>query len=225
MKQLTANVYSVTGKGFFSTPVFILEKENGQLTLIDAGLEKDAKAIIRKIQKKWGDLGKIERFVFTHRHQDHTGGLTSFIREMTAVSASESPLERIEIICHEDEAPYFVNNLRAQLISPNRTVKHEEIIDEELKLKAIHVPGHSWGHICLLLEKEKLMFIGDLFMFMPFGLRSVFKRFADDYEQYLENIDIILDYDWDYAIPSHMTAKKVVRKKVEKFIKKLEKSK
>ncbi len=225
MKQLVENVFSVTGKGLFSVPVFIFEKENGMLTLIDAGLEKDANVITKKIRKKWGSLEKIERIVFTHRHNDHTGGLATFIKEMTTISAPESPLERVEIVCHEDEAPYFVNNLRAQLINPNRIVKHEEIIDEELKLKTIHVPGHSWGHICLLLEKERLIFVGDLFMFVPLGLYPTFKRFADDYNQYIETIDIILDYDWDFAIPSHMVAKKIPRKKVEKFIKKIKEKK
>ena len=62
-------------------------------------------------------------------------------------------------------------------------------------------------------------------MFMPFGLREVFERFHDDYEQYLETLKIILDYKWDYAIASHMSAKKIPRKKVEQFIEKLEKKK
>ncbi|MCK5045500.1 MAG: MBL fold metallo-hydrolase [Candidatus Heimdallarchaeota archaeon] len=225
MKQLAENVYSITGKGFFSVPVFVLEKQNGMLTLIDTGLEKDSNIIIKKIRKKWGDLEKIERIVFTHRHYDHTAGLAHLMREMTTISAPESPQERVEIVCHEDEAPHFANTLRGQIINPNRTVKHEEIIDAELKLKAIHVPGHSWGHICLLLEKEKLLFVGDLFMWMPFGIRPVFQKYCDDYDQYLETIGTILDYKWDYAIPSHMTAKKIPRKKVEQFIKKISKKK
>ena len=45
MKQLAKNTYSIRGKGLFSVPVFVLEKQNGLLTLIDAGLEKDAKVI------------------------------------------------------------------------------------------------------------------------------------------------------------------------------------
>jgi len=221
MKQLAKNVYSITGKGFFSVPVFVLEKQNGMLTLIDAGLEKYAPTIIKKIRKKWGSLEKIERIVFTHRHYDHTGGLATLIREMTTISTPESPEERVEIVCHEDEAPHFANTLRGQIINPNRTVKHDEIIDEELNLKAIHVPGHSWGHICLLLEKEKLLFLGDLLMLMPFGLRPIFEKFCDDYEQYLETVGTILNYDWDFAIPSHMKAKKIPRKKVKQLIEKM----
>ncbi|NHJ33287.1 MAG: MBL fold metallo-hydrolase [Asgard group archaeon] len=225
MKQLAKNVYSIRGKGFFSVPVFVLEKENGMLTLIDTGLEKDSKIIINKILKKWDSLEKIERIVFTHRHLDHTAGLANFMNEMTTISAPESPQERVEIVCHEDEAPHFANALRGQVINPNRTCKHEEIIDEDLNLKAIHVPGHSWGHICLLLEKEGLLFLGDTIMLMPFGLREVFKKFHDDYEQYLDTLKIILDYNWNYAIPSHMTAKKIPRKRVERFIKKLSRKK
>ncbi|MBK5113540.1 MAG: MBL fold metallo-hydrolase [Candidatus Heimdallarchaeota archaeon] len=221
MRQLAENVFSITGKGLFSVPVFVIEKQNGLLTLIDTGLEKDTKIIIKKIRKKWGSLEKIERIVFTHRHHDHTAGLAMFMDEMTTISAPEPPKERVELVCHEDEAPHFANTLRGQIINPNRTVKHNEIIDEELKLKAIHVPGHSWGHICLLLEKEKLLFLGDTIMFMPFGLREVFERFHDDYKQYKKTLKIILDYDWNFGIPSHMTAKKIPRKKIEKFIHKI----
>ena len=62
-------------------------------------------------------------------------------------------------------------------------------------------------------------------MYMPFGLREVFEKYHDDFEQYQETLKTILDYEWDFAIPSHMTAKKIPRKKIEKFIEKVNKKK
>ncbi|MHA1354432.1 MAG: hypothetical protein ACTSR1_04575 [Candidatus Heimdallarchaeota archaeon] len=58
MRKLTDRVYIVTGKGLFSMPVFIVEKNPDELYMIDCGLEKDAKTLIKKINKKWGSFKK-----------------------------------------------------------------------------------------------------------------------------------------------------------------------
>ncbi|NHJ49379.1 MAG: MBL fold metallo-hydrolase [Asgard group archaeon] len=220
MKQLAHNLFAVSGKGMFSIPIFVLEKSNGNLTIIDAGLAKDSEAIIKKINKKWGSFEKVERIVFTHRHGDHVQGLYAFLDEMVTISAEAPPEEKIELVTHEAEAPMFADKLSGKKIKPNRLVKHEEIIDKELKLKAIHTPGHTFGHLCLLIEDSKILLLGDLIMNMPFSLRPVFKRFHDNYEQYLETLPVILDFDWEYAVTSHMRPSKISRKKIEKFIKK-----
>ncbi|MHA1211816.1 MAG: MBL fold metallo-hydrolase [Candidatus Heimdallarchaeota archaeon] len=189
--------------------------------MVDTGLEKDAKVIINKIKAKWGSLENIEQIIFTHRHYDHTGGLATFLDELATISASEPPEDRIKLVTHEAEAPLFNEAIKNLNIEPNKLVKHDELIDEELALKAINNPGHTFGHLCLLLENEKLLLIGDTIMFMFGTLRPVFKKFHDDYNQYLDSLKILLEYDWDYAIPSHMRAVKIPRKKIAKFIAKM----
>ncbi|MGC9779786.1 MAG: MBL fold metallo-hydrolase [Candidatus Heimdallarchaeota archaeon] len=217
VKEIASDLYSVSGKGIYSVPIFVVEKKNGMLTLIDTGLEKDISVIIKKIRKRWDSLEKIERIVFTHRHLDHTGGLPTLIYELTTISAPESPLERIEIICHKDEAKYFIEEQEIDPIKPNKLVEHNEIIDQELQLRAVHVPGHTYGHICILAEKQKLLFLGDTIMHMFFRLQPVFKRFHDDYDLYLKTLNKILDFEWDYAIPSHMKPVNIPRDRIKLF--------
>ncbi|NHK32485.1 MAG: MBL fold metallo-hydrolase [Asgard group archaeon] len=221
MKQLADNLFAITGKGIFSIPIFVVVKANGKLTLIDTGLAKDTNSIIKQIRKKWGSLENIERIAFTHRHSDHTQGLVKILEEMTTISAEAPPEEKIEIVVHEAEAPYFIEDLKEHNIKPNRLVKHEEYIDKEINLKAIHTPGHSFGHICMLFEDKKIILLGDIIMNMFGILSQVFKRFHDDYDQYIVSLPRILSFDWDFAVASHIKPKKIPRAKIERFIKRL----
>jgi glyoxylase-like metal-dependent hydrolase (beta-lactamase superfamily II) len=221
MRQLADNLFAITGKGIFTIPVFVAVKANGKLTLVDTGLAKDTNSIIKQIMKKWGSLENIERIAFTHRHSDHTQGLVRILDEMTTISAEAPPHEKIELIVHEAEASHFIEYLKEHNIKPNRLVKHEDYIDNELKLKAIHTPGHSFGHICMLFEDSKILLLGDIIMNM-FGILSpTFKRFHDDYDQYIVSLPRILSYDWDFAVASHMKPKKIPRARIERFIKRL----
>lgn len=221
MKKLAENVFAITGKGLFSVPVFVVTKTNGKLTIIDTGLAKDIDVIIKKIMKKWGSLENIERIIFTHSHGDHTQGLLKILDEMTTISAEAPPHEKIELIVHEAEAPYFVELFKEQNIKPNRLVKHEEFIDKELNLRVIHIPGHTFGHICLLLEDKKIILLGDTIMNIYGFLRPVFKKFHDDNDQYIVSLPRILNYEWEFAVPSHIKPKKIPRVKIERFISRL----
>lgn len=221
MKELAKNVFVVTGLGLYSVPVFVIVVNENELVLIDAGLKKDAKIILEKIKNKWGSIDKIKRIVFTHRHIDHTGGLPQILEAIEL----ENERANVELICHEEEAQYFIKELIEFGIKPTRTVKHEEYIAKGLKIKAIHNPGHTYGHICLLLEDEKLLLLGDTIMYISGILMPVFKAFHDDFKQYKKSLPKLLDYDWDYAIPSHNRPIKITREKVEKFVKKMKKKK
>lgn len=101
MKQLSSILYSVTGKGF-SMPAFIIEKNENELILIDSGLKKDAHAMIRKIESKWGSLDKISTIIFTHRHADHTGGLPIFLDKINT--------KKIALITHIRMKNHFLMN-------------------------------------------------------------------------------------------------------------------
>jgi len=221
MKELAKNVFAVTGLGMYSVPVFVIEVNENELIMIDAGLKKDANSILKKIETKWGSLDKIKRIVFTHRHLDHTGGLAQILEAIE----SENERANVEIICHEEEEQYFIKDLEELKLKPTRTLKHEEYIAKGVKIKAIHNPGHTYGHICLLIEDEKLLILGDTIMYISGVLMPVFKKFHDDYKKYKKSLPKLLDYDWEYAIPSHNRPIKISREKIKKFIKKMKKKK
>ena len=211
MKQLTENLYFIS-KGFAAAPAFVIVKNEKELLLVDTGLAKDASNILKQIELKWGSTDKIKSIIITHRHLDHTGGLEKILEQLDN--------KKIELITHKDEESHFNEDFQEKNIKVSKTVKHNDYIDKKIKLKAIHTPGHTFGHLCLLFENEKILLIGDLIMDMFGRLSPVFKRFHDDFELWEESLPSILDYEWKYAIPSHMRAKKIPRDKIEKFIEK-----
>ena len=213
MKKLANRLYSISGKGLFSTPVFIVEKSPEELYLIDCGLEKDAKTIIKKITKQWGSIDKIKKILFTHRHLDHTGGLQEILDEMSRVNENY----KVEIICHKNEAIKFEEEVK---IKPTKTIEHEAVIDKDLGLQAIHMPGHTLGHLCFFFEKYKIILLGDIVMDLGLTLRPVFKKFHDDYEQWRRSLKLLLIYNWEFGVPTHMSGRKIPRKRLEKFISK-----
>ena len=208
LKQFSDNLFCVTG-GFASAPVFIVVKNDKELLLIDTGMSKDVTKVTSQIEERFGSLDKIKTIVFTHRHYDHTGGLSKLLEKIG---------KKVEIISHKDEEPLFNEDFKDRGIKITKTIKHNDYIDKKLKIKAIHTPGHTFGHLCFLFENEKLLLTGDLFMNTLGRLAPVFKTFHDDFSKWKETVPTILAYDWDFAIPSHMQIKKIPREKIEKFI-------
>ncbi|MHA1111166.1 MAG: MBL fold metallo-hydrolase [Promethearchaeota archaeon] len=215
MQKISDNLYAITAKGIFWVPVFVITRDNENLTLIDTGLNKHAKIVIRKIKEKWGSLNKIKRIVFTHRHMDHVGGLAQMVDEIKKIN----PDHVVEIVTHKDEAPYFSKEVSRDDLQPNRLVEHEEWIDKDLKLRGIHVPGHTFGHLCILLEEEKIMLLGDVLIWILGRLKQVMEKVHDDWNLSQQSLETLLKYEWDIGIPSHFKLKQIPRSEVENYIK------
>ncbi len=93
---------------------------------------------------------KLKKIILTHGHIDHSSNL----KELKDAFSSE-------IIAFEKEKPIFERRKRHTLI--DRWINEEINIKTELgDLEIIHTPGHTPGHICLYLKKQKILFSGDL---------------------------------------------------------------
>ena len=63
---------------------------------------------------------------------------------------------------------------------------NENWVFGDSKLKVIHVPGHTLGHICFFFEKEKIVFTGDTLFSLGCG-----KIFEGDHKQMLDSLNKI----------------------------------
>ncbi len=174
IKQVSRSVYQIP-LGAVNTYVI---KEGDGLTLIDTGYAKQSDKIFRALAKIDHAPGDIKRIILTHSHPDHAGSLAELKRLTGAPAmahAEDAALIRNGVA---GRLPFIVTKGFVNWIVFNLFIKNvaNEIeacaVEEELEdgvllpisggMQVIHTPGHSSGHIALLLPEEDLLIAGDL---------------------------------------------------------------
>jgi glyoxylase-like metal-dependent hydrolase (beta-lactamase superfamily II) len=199
-------------------------------TLIDTGVPSDgAYNGLQKQLKLHGLKPKdIERVIITHLHNDHIG-LAERLRDFGAeIWAGDMARERQEMIVKEwnnlyentlKELDLFGGQQYRHNITRNRYVFKSDIkpmpIDKyladgekftlgDLDLEVIWTPGHSYEHICLLDQKNRILFSGDHVLpkiTSHVALHSY--RDHDPLGEYLSSLEKIQDVDVDTILPGH----------------------
>jgi glyoxylase-like metal-dependent hydrolase (beta-lactamase superfamily II) len=122
--------------GPWENNVFVLrDKGTGEAVLLDAANEHD---LIIPVAKASG----VRRVLTTHGHFDHIGAVTA---------ARDAGLD---VGVGGDDA--------AMLPSYDWVISDGDVIEVgDLRLHAIHTPGHTKGSVCFLLEGWPILFSGD----------------------------------------------------------------
>lgn len=139
--------------------------------LIDTGLG------IGNIKKEVNKLTELPvTVVTTHVHWDHIGGHGSF-DDIYVHKADEGwlkngisiPLSFIkknlmaEPFSKKAPEEFNIENYKIYAGEPTKILDDKDIIDIGLrKIRVIHTPGHSPGHICLFEEESGYLYTGDL---------------------------------------------------------------
>lgn len=212
MKQITPNLYQIS---LGPVNAFVIESNN-ELTLIDTGFKNSTNKIFSAIQRSGKKPGQIKQIILTHSHPDHSGSAAAIKNKLN-----------VPIYLHEEDAvlleqgiggrlphelsPGLLNKMLFHLFikkSPNKT--DAATVDEKLKdgdvlpiaggVKVIHTPGHSKGHVALLLENDGILIAGDICSNMM-GL-----WYSTVYESREEGVKSILKaaaFDFDKAVFGH----------------------
>lgn len=157
--------------------------------LIDSGL---GVGNIRKEVEKLTDLNIT--VISTHVHWDHVGGHILFKDHLVHKSEKNwfknKPVFNLECIKNNlkrgiDKFPeeFNMDNYEIFYDENIKTVKDEDIIDlGNRKIKVIHTPGHSPGHMCFYDFKNKYLFTGDMiykgtiYLFFPTSDPVIYKK-------------------------------------------------
>lgn len=139
----------IPGGIFMENCYLIGDEESGEAILVDPG--EQVRQIREEINKS---KLKITKIVNTHTHLDHVAGVQTFKDELG-----------IPFYIHKDDQPVLD-------VLPEATKRYpgfefvekpevDEYVDEgdtitigNLKGEILHVPGHSWGHICIVFDKH-----------------------------------------------------------------------
>lgn len=108
-----------------------------EVAVIDPGPVDDAH--LEAILAAGGD--RIRWILCTHTHLDHSPGAAPLAARTGA-----------EVLGFED---------RDDLVCDRHLADGDTVEGTEFTLRAVHTPGHAANHLCLLLERDRLLFTGD----------------------------------------------------------------
>ncbi len=185
MKMATqVEVLSITSD-LFGPPMTIhpvLIWDEAGATLVDAGFPGQFEQLKASVEQAGVAFSRLRRLIVTHQDWDHIGTIPQI---KSALGGA------IEICAHGDEKPYLEGQLSYIKMTPERAASRLAALSERLRPEAakalaaipifsvdrlladgetlpwhggiqiIHTPGHTPGHICLLLPAHRLLIAGD----------------------------------------------------------------
>ncbi len=187
-------IFEYLEAGPLMTNCYIVGDENTrEAVVVDPGGSVDR---ILMVLNKFGL--KVKLIVNTHAHPDHVGGNAAL------VEATGAP-----IAIHKAEVP-LLENLAAigtglgmsvePSPSPDRILEEGDIVEVgDIKMKVLHIPGHSPGGICLVIDGTNKVIVGDALFRMSIGrtdfpggsfealiggIREKLMSLGDDFEVY-----------------------------------------
>ena len=120
---------------------------------------------------------KLNYILNTHHHFDHIGGNNKLKKmynaKVVGFFGDKHRIPGIDITLKDGERWNFSNT----------------------KIKILHIPGHTLGHICFFFEKEKIAFTGDTLFSLGCG-----RIFEGDHKQMLNSLNKIKKLPKDTAI-------------------------
>ncbi len=211
MKKVTESLYQIS---LGPVNCFIIDHDG--LTLIDSGFKTDGDKIIAAIKKGGKNPDDLKQIVLTHSHPDHSGSAAYLKNKF-----------KIPVYAHEADASLIAKGIAGRLphvLSPgalnwilfnlfikrgaNETVAFQ--VDELVKdqdflpfcggIQVIYTPGHSLGHIALLLKNEGVLICGDICSnMMGLGYSTVY----EDRKIGVQSILKAASFDFETAVFGH----------------------
>jgi glyoxylase-like metal-dependent hydrolase (beta-lactamase superfamily II) len=147
---------------------FVFRDEDGQVTLVDAGISSAPARILAALTEIGSGRQDVTRVLLTHAHSDHAGGAER-LRVQVGLSG---------VTAHSQDAAYLRTgtspaddrSTKGRLVKrlggfPAVPVSQEledgQVLEVGGGLRVVHTPGHTPGHVSLLHEPTRLLITGD----------------------------------------------------------------
>lgn len=213
--------FNIMGNKAVINPTLI--RDNSNIILVDAGCPGQLPQIKEAIAKAGISFDKLDKVILTHHDIDHIGSISSILNE----------LPDVKVLAHEKEKSYIdgeecpiklaqmENNLN--LLSPQMKIIYEKLkagfekskvnVDKTLAdgeslpycggIKVVFTPGHTLGHICLYLEKYKILIAGDALSVENGMLCEISQDTNFDMKLYINSLKKLTEYDIETVICYH----------------------
>jgi glyoxylase-like metal-dependent hydrolase (beta-lactamase superfamily II) len=156
-----------------------LLREEGRLTLVDAGFPGHYRTFLAGIRSLGHELKDLEAILLTHAHADHTGFAERLRRETGAPvfihRADRGAIGRVLQLpwwglLSNAWRPYTRSMLGHAIgagvftipsIAEARTFDDSDVLDVPGRPRVIHTPGHTPGEVSFFLEARGVLICGD----------------------------------------------------------------
>jgi glyoxylase-like metal-dependent hydrolase (beta-lactamase superfamily II) len=212
MKQLSKHVYQIS-LGAVNT--FVITDEEG-MTLVDTGYENSKDKIFAAIREGGKKPEDIRRIILTHSHPDHSGSAADikhtlnvpvFAHEEDAILLEAGIGGRLPHVLSPGIANWvifhaYIKNSpnKIELFTVDKKLKNGDVLPFAGRIEVIHTPGHSKGHISLLVRQEEILIAGDICANM---LGLDYSTVYEDRRQAVKSILKVADYDFETAVFGH----------------------
>jgi glyoxylase-like metal-dependent hydrolase (beta-lactamase superfamily II) len=213
--------------------VYAFALDGGGLGLLDTGWESEDgwSALSGGLASIGGDVADVRGVLVTHLHFDHLG-LAARVREASGAWVAMHPADASRVVrlttagaaamvaaeveflvglgADRDDAVGDVGPAeRAEQFTrvavPDRLLEDGEHADfPGWRMRAVHTPGHTPGHLCFAEEASGLFFSGDhvLPRISP-NVSTTPRGSADPLQDYLASLAAVRDLDPAEVLPAH----------------------
>ena len=219
IKQIIPHVYQIT---LPNVNCFLLRDagNTNSLTLIDTGSPNTEQKIFDAIAEAGFKPSDLTRIVLTHHHPDHAGSAAAIAAQLNipiwAYESEAADLERglfgrlpltvAPGLFSKILYRLFIKSQRFEGYPPvhiARRLRDGEVLPILGGVEVIHTPGHSAGHIALLLQPERLLIAGDACMnMMGLGYSIIYEDLAVG----RASLQRLATYPFDKAVFGHGNA-------------------
>jgi glyoxylase-like metal-dependent hydrolase (beta-lactamase superfamily II) len=190
-------------------PVLLRDDEN--LILVDTSYPLMADAVLTAVQEAGSDPAALGRILLTHQDLDHMGCVKDILAKYPG----------IQVLCHEDEAPYIRgertpvklqalpqdHELRLayarRTVPAARTMKDGETLPFCGGILVVHTPGHTPGHLCLYVEKARTLIAGDALNMQDGVLTGPNPAYTQDLALAYRSLEKLLKLDIECVLTFH----------------------
>ena len=180
--QLAPGIWRIPTVGRNLVNSFALVDQDGSVTLVDTGLKKAPKRIVAGLAAIGKHPRDVTRIVLTHVHPDHAGGAAEMSRRTGApvlVHGDDHDWARTGRITGANDRSTLLGRLFArtgdakiEAFEPGPALTDGEVLPVSGGLRVVHTPGHSPGHVSLLVERTGTLITGDALFNFPWMRRA-----------------------------------------------------